>query len=173
MNRLKHIFVLAVVIVLLILNTITTFATDDMESKISEIYDYFSESISTYGLYGVPEIQPPVDGEVHLSYTSDSIQEYEDTLRYTNNLIDAYYQNERQVSLQELDDCMSSMLEAEKCLTLERENLSFLLDICVEENNSNNYYSSGVWNKFTESVAKAQAIIQDETIIDLRVNDAY
>lgn len=39
--------------------------------------------------------------------------------------------------------------------------------------NINNYYSSDVWNKFSEAVAKAKLVTEDEAINDLRVNDAY
>lgn len=45
--------------------------------------------------------------------------------------------------------------------------------MCDEEKNINNYYSSDVWNKFSEAVAKTKLVIEDEAINDLRVNDSY
>lgn len=173
MKRIQKLSAVMLALIITAFTAIPVLAEDNIRSKISEINDYSRESISDYGLYGVPEIQAPVDGEVYLTYTSDSVQIYEDTLRKADNLISAYYQDEESFTLQDFDDCMTDMIEAERGLVLERENLSFLLDLCSSENNDNNYYSPQVWNKFTDSVEKAQMIIEDETISDIRVNNAY
>lgn len=74
MKRLKFLTILTLIVVILMVGTMTSFATDDVNTKILEIYDYFDRSIYAYGLYGVPDIQAPVDGEVYLTYTSESVK---------------------------------------------------------------------------------------------------
>lgn len=168
----KVMCVIMMVLVFICSITFSVDATENIEDKIDELYDYIVDSITIYGLY-MPEIVNPIDGEVYITYTNESIESFEVSINEAYELFCSYRYEGNNITLQDIDDCMQQMLKTESELIVARKELKFLVDLCKAENNDDNYYTSVVWDEFTSSLSNAESILSDETIVDFRVSEVY
>lgn len=168
----KIMCVIMMILVFVCSITFSVDATEHIEDKIDELYEYIVDSITIYGLY-MPEIVDPVDGEVYIAYTNESIESFEASINEAYELFCSYRYEGNNITLQDIDDRMQQMLKTESELIVARKELKFLIDLCKAENNDDNYYTSAAWDEFTSSLSNAESVLSDETIVDFRVSEVY
>lgn len=174
MKKLRTILALMIAMVIMCISVSTAFASELAKEKLKElqfkIYDVAEEfNMEVDGGYY------PVEGEAFLIYTDETYDNLNSVLNVANQFVTDItpdvYSGEVE-PFDEIEEHMVAIDEAYAQMILEKSELEFLVNFCEAETNSG-YYGDEVWDSFTEQLDAAKAILNDESIVDTRVTEAF
>ncbi len=134
----------------------------------SAVFDYGVSSTDRNSPY---KYEP---GVLVLTLTNDSLDRGREALDDTSDFLNNYSIEPEKYTLDDFENQYAKLKSTLDSLVFSKNTLRALIEFCFEEKNDTGYYSEELWNEFTQKLSNAQAVYDNEEIVeDYRVTEAY
>ena len=134
----------------------------------SAVYDYGVSSTNRNSAY---KIEP---GVLVLTLTNDSLERGREVLDETSDFLDSYSVEPEAYSYEDFKNQYAKLKNVLDSSVISKGALKSLINFCTEEKNDIGYYYEDLWSEFVEKLNNAQAIYDnDEIVEDYKVTEVY
>lgn len=183
MKNIRMVISLILVMVIMCVSVIPVYSADDeqreLHIKMYDLRDLCEEAHYAYGV-GYSLIEEPIPGYTNITKylaCSDTTKVF-DAWKEASAMVEGYFNSymhtyDGEISMQTATEKYNVLYEELYKMVIDRSELEKLVAFCEKENNDNGYYEAELWNDFQTEIDLSKELLADESITDVRVNDAF